>query len=184
MSGVGGAVVWAVVPYTPQAPFRIYGGPDREPFTVDGPRQLISAAKKGGDQEMTYLVTGKVRPVLILSDAHDSDLGEYLALRLARFSKLTVPEQERIRAQKHPTLFHLRPAEFAGLSEENAAMIAGLVRLHRSAVDTQALGRLDANELGVVHQRFAAFHRFDLRALVLEKLQELKAKQEQRQSSA
>lgn len=182
MSGRAGAVAWAVVPYSPQAPFRIYAGTDRKPFTVDGPGKLIAAARKGGDSDMTYLVTGKVRPILILSDAHSGDLGEYLGLRLSRFSKLTAQEAGQVREQKHQTLFHLRPAKFPKLQDENAAMIAALVRVHRSAIDTETLGRLDAHELAIVHQRLVRFHGFDLRMLIKERIEELTAAHQARQN--
>ncbi len=178
MNGLAGATVWAVVPFTPAAPFRLYAGLDREPFEVPTPDRLISAAKKGGDQQFTYLVPGKARPVLILSDAHDDDLDEVLALRLARFSKLTDDQQQRVRDQQHPTLFHLRPDRFTGLPEENAAMIAGLVRLHRSAIDNQICGRLDDYELTTVHERFVHFHGFNLRRLVEERIGQLTAAQQ------
>lgn len=180
MSGLAGAVVWAVVPFAPEAPFRLYAGRERDPVTVDDAATLIDAAKKGGDQQFTYLVAGKVRPVLVISDANHAEMGEYIALRLARFSKFDEDEQQRIRDQKHPALFHLQPDRFPGLPEENAVILAGLVRLHRSAVGTDTLGRLDAEELAVVHQRFARFHDFDLRALVVERIHELAALQQSR----
>jgi hypothetical protein len=173
VSGLVGTVVWAVVPFTPQAPFRLYAGPEREPFGVAGPETLIAAAKKGGDQQFTYLVPGKVRPVLVLSDAHDADLDEIIGLRLSRFTKLTTDEQQRVREQRHPTLFHLQPGNFPGLPEENAAMIAGLVRVHRSATSADVCGRLDDYELITVHERFIRFHGFNVRGLVEERLKQI-----------
>lgn len=173
MNGLAGAAVWAVVPFTPRAPFRLYAGSDREPFEIPTPERLIQAGKRGGDQQFTYLVPGKVRPVLILSDAHDDDLQEVLALRLARFSKLDEDQQRHIRDQQHQTLFHLEPDRFPGLPEENAAMIAGLVRLHRSAVDNDPCGRLDDYELTTVHERFIRFHGFNLRKLIEERINAL-----------
>lgn len=180
MNGLAGAVVWAVVPYAPAAPFRLYAGREHDPIELPTVDRLVAAARKGGDQQFTYLVPGKVRPVLILSDAHDEDLGEVLALRLARFAKLTPDEQQRVRDQRHPTLFHLRPQDFPGLPGENAAMVAGLVRLHRSAIDGQILGRLGEGEPAVVHERLARFHGLNLRGLVDERLRQLAAAQEGR----
>jgi hypothetical protein len=177
---LAGAVACAVVPFTPQAPFRIYAGTAQEPFEVGDAGRLIAAAKKGGDQQFTYLVPGKVRPVLVLSDAHDEDLGEYLALRLSRFSKLTAEEQQAVREQRHPTLFHLKPEKFGPLPEENAAMIAALVRVHRTAVEQHVCGRLDDYELTTVHERFIRFHGFDVRQLVEDRLKQLAALQRSR----
>ncbi|HTE63697.1 MAG TPA: hypothetical protein VK631_25290 [Solirubrobacteraceae bacterium] len=172
---LAGAVAWAVVPFAPQAPFRIYAGTEQGPFDVPDAGRLIAAAKKGGDQQFTYLVPGKVRPVLVLSDAHDEDLGEYLALRLSRFGKLTAEEQQAVREHQHPTLFHLEPEKFGALPEENAAMIAALVRVHRTAVDQRVCGRLDDDELTTVHEQFIRFHGFDLRRLVEDRLKQLAA---------
>lgn len=182
MSGLAGAIAWAVVPFAPAAPFRLYAGEDRAPIEVPEATKLIEAARRGAGAQFTYLVPGKVRPVLILSDRHDRSLAEYLALRLARFSKLEPAEQERVRAQQSRTLFHLRPDEFPDLPEENAAMIAGLVRVHRSAVDPTPLGRLDAQDLAVVHQRVTRFYGFDLRMLVHEQLRTLAERQRQQKS--
>lgn len=173
MNGLAGAVVWAVVPFAPQAPFRLYAGTEHAPIEADEPGKLVAAAKRGRDAQFSFIVPGKVRPVLVMSDTHEPDLGELLALRLVRFGKLEAAEQELIRAQRSPTHFYLRPDRFGGLPEENAAMIAGLVRVHTSAVDRAPLGRLDAQELAVVHQRFARHHGFDLRMLVREELQRL-----------
>jgi hypothetical protein len=172
---LAGAVVWAVVPFAPQAPFRLYAGTGQEPFEVADPGTLIAAAKKGGDPQLTYLVPGKVRPVLVLSDAHDDDLGEVLALRLSRFGKLTATEQQAVRDQKHPTLFHLKLERFGTLPEENAVMVASLVRVHRSAIDREVSGRLDEYELRTVHERFLRFHGFDVHGLLDERIKQLAA---------
>jgi hypothetical protein len=181
VSELAGAVVWAVVPFAPEAPFRLYAGAGHEPIDVSTPDTLIDAASDGGDPQFTYLVPGKARPVLVISDAHDDDLGEYLALRLSRFTKLTADEQRSIREQRHPALFHLNPKRFA-LPEENAAMIAGLVRVHRSAVQPRICGRLDEYELTTVHERVIRFYGFNIRRFVEERLQELARLQQGRQA--
>jgi hypothetical protein len=173
VNGLAGAVLWAVVPFTPEAPFRLYAGPEHAPIEVSDAGKLITAAQRGKDRQFSFIVPGKARPVLIISDAHDADLGELLALRLVRFGKLEADEQELIRAQRSPTHFYLRPDNFEGLPEENAAMIVGLVRVHTSAMDRTPLGRLDAQELAVVHQRLVRHHGFDVRMLVREQLQRL-----------
>jgi hypothetical protein len=173
VNGLAGAVLWAVVPFTPEAPFRLYAGPENAPIEVSDSRKLIAAAKRGRDSQFSFIVPGKVRPVLIVSDAHDTELGELLALRLIRLGKLEADEQELIRAQRSPTHFYLRPDRFEGLPEDNAAMIVGLVRVHTSAMDRAPLGRLDAQELAVVHQRLVRHHGFDVRMLVREELQRL-----------
>jgi hypothetical protein len=52
-------------------------------------------------------------------------------------------------------------------------MIAALVRVHRSAINPTPLGRLDQQELAVVHERIVRFYEFDLRMLVQQQLREL-----------
>lgn len=175
---LAGAVVWGIVPFVPQAPFRLYVE-GNAPIEVADPAKLVAAAKKGGDAEFTYLVSGKARPLLILSDSQDQSLGELLALRLARFSKLTDLEQEQIRAQKHQLLFPLDPDEF-NLPEENAAMVAGLVRVHRSAIASDPLGQLDSYALATLHERVVTFYGFNLRTLIQRRLEDLAALQRQR----
>src|SRR5439155_26713487 len=120
VNGLAGAVVWAVVPFAPEAPFRLYAG-NRAPVEVDEPGKLIAAARKGSDSEFTFLVPGKARPVLVVSDRLDPRLGELLALRLLRLSALGPREREIVRAGDEPGLFPLDPERFH-LSEENAAM--------------------------------------------------------------
>jgi hypothetical protein len=100
----------------------------------------------------------------------------YLALRLARFTKLTEAEQQSIRDQKHPTLFHLRPETFTR-PEENAAMLDSVVRVHASAIDAAPCGQLDEYELRTLLERFLRFHGFDLRGLLSVALQQMEAKE-------
>jgi hypothetical protein len=182
VNGLAGAVVWAVVPFAPEAPFRLYAGVEHTPIRIDGPERLIRAAEKGGDPQLTFLVSGKVRPTLILSDEHDESLGEYIALRLARFSKLDPDEQQLVRNGQSPTHFYLERGNFPGLSEENAAMVGGLIRVHRSAVAATPLGRLDANALATLHERVVRFYGFDLRMLVTERLKDLAEQQRRRRA--
>jgi hypothetical protein len=59
------------------------------------------------------------------------------------------------------------------LAEENAAMIAAVVRVHRSAIDPKSLGRLDPDELREVHERLATYYGLDLRRLALGELERL-----------
>lgn len=179
MNGVAGTVVWAVVPFVPEAPFRLYGGEGHAPVEVDAPDTLIAAARKGSDAEFTFLVPGKARPVLVLSDRVDERLGELIALRLLRLGALTPREREIVRSNQEPALYHLDPERF-DLPEENAAIIAALVRVHRSAIGAQPVGRLEPDELRAVHERVATFYGLDLRQLVRQELQRLGEEQRRR----
>ena len=96
MNGLAGAVVWAVVPFVPEAPFRLYAGTRRAAVEVAQAERLIAAARRGADSEFTFLVPGKARPVLVISDRTDPRLNELLALRLARMSGLDAREQDAL----------------------------------------------------------------------------------------
>ncbi|MEK6328631.1 MAG: hypothetical protein AABM66_14075 [Actinomycetota bacterium] len=179
MNGLAGAVAWAVVPFVPEAPFRLYAGEGHAPVEVDDPGRLIAAARKGSDSEFTFLVPGKARPVLVVSDRIDERLGELIALRLLRLGALTAREREIVRSSEDPGLYHLDPERF-DLPEENAAIVAALVRVHLSAIDLQPVGRLGPDELRVVHERVATYYGLDLRELVRRELQRLAAAQRRR----
>jgi hypothetical protein len=165
VNGPAGAVVWAVVPFVPEAPFRLYAGEDHPPVEVPEVGKLIAPARKGSDSEFTFLVPGKARPLLVVSDRLDPRLGELIGLHLLRLSALSPKEREIVRSQDDPGLYHLDPGRF-DLPEENAAIVAALVRVHRSAVDLEPVGRLGRDELRVVHERLATYYGLDLRELV------------------
>ncbi|MGH2823525.1 MAG: hypothetical protein ACRDLY_10975 [Thermoleophilaceae bacterium] len=181
MNGLAGAVLWAVVPFAPEAPFRLYAGSRHAPVEVRQADKLIAAARRGADTEFTFLVPGKARPVLIVSDQLDPRLGELLALRLLRLTKLDAREQDAVRAGAEPGLFHFPPDRF-DLPGENAAMIAALVRVHRSAIDSSPVGHLDRDELRSVHGRIARHYDLDLHDLVRDELQRLAAVQRERRT--
>ena len=178
-NGLAGAVVWAVVPFVPEAPFRIYAGPAHDPIEVARPTKLISAARKGSDTEFTFLVPAKARPILIVADRADPRLGELLALRLLRLSLLGAEQQDLVRGGADPGLLYLDPDRFT-LPEENAVMIAALVRIHRNAVDARPAGRLEPDELANVHERIVRHYALDMRGLVKSELERLAAAQKRR----
>jgi len=172
VNGLAGAVVWAVVPFVPEAPFRLYAGEGHPPVEVSEVGKLTRAARNGSDSEFTFLVPGKARPVLVVSDRLDARLGELIALRLLRLGALGPSEREIVRSQDDPGLYHLNPDRF-DLPEENAAIVAALVRVHRSAIDPQPVGRLGQDELRVVHERLATYYGLDVRQLVRGELKRL-----------
>jgi hypothetical protein len=165
----------------PEAPFRLYAGARDAPVHVPEAGKLIAAARRGADTEFTFLVPGETRPVLIVSDQLDARLAELLALRLARMTLLDPREQDAVRGGTEPGLFHLPPDRFE-LPEESAAIIAALVRVHRSAIDASPVGRLDHDELRHVHGRLARHYGLDLHELVRDQLQRLAATQRERRS--
>jgi hypothetical protein len=168
-----GEVYWAVVPYTPQAPFQIYvkGKP---PVQVPDAKTIVEGLRKGGDAELRFVVEAKARPVLLLSDHLDPRTGDLFGLRLLRLDKLEDDEARQVREQREPGLFHLKGERFPGLGEESAAMISAPIRVHQSAVDLGSpLGRLDQNEMRVLAERFVTYWQFDLHQLLVGKIREL-----------
>jgi hypothetical protein len=163
-----GQAVWALAPYAPEAPFRLYPGPgDRPPVDVSVLAPLRRALTEGGDAEATVLTPAKVRPVLVVACATDTayDPG-LLVLRLLSFDKLSEAERIQIREGADPRHFHLRPTSFKGLPQENAAIISTLTRVASGALEPGSLGALNSNELRVVHERIATYFRLDLGAMV------------------
>jgi hypothetical protein len=179
VNGLAGAVVWAVVPFVPEAPFRLYAGEGHAPIEVEDVDKLIGAARKGSEAEFTFLVPGKARPVLVVSDRTDPRLDEVLALRLFRLGALTDRERETVRAHEDPGLFYVDPDRFE-LPEENAAIVASMMRVHGSAIDPRPVGRLDRHGLRLIHERLARHYGFDLGEFVREELKRLAEAQRQR----
>ena len=167
-----GHCYWALAPFAPAPPFRIYqeGAP---PKPVDSPEPFTEAARRGMS-EFALLTPVKARPVLVITailPEHD----EVLALRLRRFEKLTSDaDRDRVRKGSDPGLFHLKPDCFPGLPVENAAIVSSLLRLPAAALDRRtSLGALDDNELRVLHERVARVHELRLDMLILERAQAL-----------
>jgi hypothetical protein len=168
-----GAVVWAVVPYVPEAPFRIYRR-DAEPLVLPDASPLFAAAQKA-ESEFSFLVRAKARPVLVLAAVPDARVDEYLGLRLVRSSELRPETRARVRDQDEELLFHVAADRVPGLREEFAVMVSAPVRFHATAVDAEnVLGRLDGNELRVVHERFARLLSLDLFNLVRDEIARLR----------
>jgi hypothetical protein len=173
-----GAVYWAVVPSTPQAPFQVFVK-DKPPVEVPEAKTIIDGLRKGGNAEVRFVVEAKARPVLLLSDRVDPQTSDLFGLRLVRLSALDAEEAQQVRDQRQPGLFHLKPERFPDLDEESAAMISAPIRLHETAVDTtQPLGRLDQNELRVLNERFVSYWELDLNQLLIGKIRELLRKRE------
>jgi hypothetical protein len=168
-----GEAYWAVVPYTPRAPFQVYVT-DATPIAFPSAQQIVDGLRKGGDAEFKFVVRAKARPILLLSDRSDPRTGDLFGLRLLRLDKLSAGEQRDVREQREPQLFHLRSDRFSGLAEESAAMVTAPIRVHETALDTrEVLGRLDRDELRALTERFVDYWQFDLRRVLIAKLREL-----------
>jgi mRNA-degrading endonuclease toxin of MazEF toxin-antitoxin module len=172
--GLRGAIVWAIVAYVPQAPFRLWLGADHNPGELADARTYAHQVRhKGLDAEQTFLVKGKLRPVVLLQDRPRGVVREIVALRMVRLEALTAAQQASIRAQREPSLFHLpaRPTKY-GLSKEMAIDLNALVRVHASAMLPKAVGRLDDNEMRVVGQRLVEHLDIDLEPLLARLVEE------------
>ncbi len=173
-----GEVRWALVPATPRAPFQVYVK-DGPPLEVAAAKTVIEGLRKQGDAELRFVVEAKARPVLLLSDRADPRTGDLFGLRLLRLGSLSGEEADRVREQREPALFHLRPERFPELAEEWAAMVSAPIRLHESALEAgAALGGLDPNEMRVLSERFVGFWQFDLHQLLVAKIRELLRKRD------
>jgi hypothetical protein len=173
-TSLAGTVRWAVVPYTPRPPFRIYAGETHAPFEVEGADELVSAARRpGGEAAFTFLVPAKARPVLIVNEPPHEHHREVVALRLLRLSKLTPRQQQTIRDGGDGLLLYLPPERFE-LPDENAALLSAVVRLHAEAIAPgSAAGTLTAGELRVLADRLIRYLRLDTQLLVERRLRQL-----------
>jgi hypothetical protein len=171
MTGPLGSIYRAVAPFSLEPPFRLYAGEGQAPVTVDETPQITDV----GGEEFTVLVPVKARPVLVIT-APSARYGEVLALRLRRLSRMTESARRVVRSGEDDGLFYLDPDRCPGLDEENAAIVETGMRLSVSALDLgRPLGRIDSDEVRVIHERFARAHQFDLRGLIEDKARELVA---------
>jgi hypothetical protein len=177
-----GTVRWAVVPYAPRPPFRLYAGEGQAPVVVAEAATIIESARRG-EAEFTYLVPAKARPILVLSEPPSAHHQEVVGLRLLRLSQLDAAARELVRRQEEPLLFHLDPARF-DLPEENAAIVSAMVRVHVEAIERDSRGELDANELRVLGERAIEFYGFDTRLLVERTIRRLAARRRAAEGSS
>lgn len=169
-----GAIVWAIVTFIPEAPFRLWLGAD-QPIGEQSSARVLAEQVRGQrfEAEQTFLVNGKLRPVVLLQDRPRGVLPEIVALRMVRLETLGDEQKVSIRDQREPSLFHLpvRPSKY-GLSREMAVDINALIRVHGSAFVPKAVGRLDDNELRVLGERVAEHLDIDLEPLVTKQVEE------------
>lgn len=169
-----GAIVWAIAPYVPEAPFRIWHGPEQSPSRIpDAATYARQARKQGLDAEQTFLVEGKLRPVVLLQDRPRGVLPEIVSLRMVRIEQLEPAQRESIRHHDEPSLFHL-PVDRAryGLTKEMAVDLNALVRIHRTAFLPRAVGRLDDAEMRALGERLAEHLDIDVEPLVAARVEE------------
>ena len=184
-----GAIVWAVAPYVLQAPFRIWGGAEQPVATIATAAELSrQVLRRGLDAEQTFLVAGKLRPVVLLQERPRRALPEYAALRILRLEELSESRRESVRASAEPSLFYLTvaPSKY-GMTKEGAIDLNSLLRIHESAIAGRPIGRLDAAELRLLGERLVDHLDIDLTAAIERKardlLQEIAAARSRRPTS-
>ena len=172
--GLRGSIVWAIVSYVPRAPFRLWLGEGHPMGKIVNAHAFAEQVRQQGlDAEQTFLVEGKLRPVLLLQDRPRRALREVVALRMVRLETLPETQRASIRRHREPSLFHLpaQPAKY-GLSKEMAIDLNALVRVHASAILPRAVGRLDDTEMRVVGQRLIEHLDVDLEPLLARLVEE------------
>ncbi|HEY1456893.1 MAG TPA: hypothetical protein VGF15_00115 [Solirubrobacteraceae bacterium] len=172
--GLRGAIVWAIVSYIPQAPFRLWLGEGHPTGEIADARAFAQQVRAQSlDAEQTFLLEGKLRPVVLLQDRPRGVLREIVALRMVRLETLSETQRAPIREQREPSLFHLPVRERKyGLSKEMAIDLNAVVRVHASAMLPKAVGHLDDNELHVIGQRLAEHLDIDLEPLLARLVEE------------
>ncbi|HWT94598.1 MAG TPA: hypothetical protein VN238_16500 [Solirubrobacteraceae bacterium] len=172
-AGHKGAIVWAVAAFDAEEPFRI-AQPDGSEVRFADARELAGAVahrKMPGDFEL--IVGAKLRPVLLLQDRPLGRFQDFAALRLMRLERFAPDEQQRIRDGEEETLFYLgHDKRRYGLDKEHAVVLTSLQRIHRTAIATKPIGRLNEAELRTVAERVATVSELDLSNLVAHKAAE------------
>jgi hypothetical protein len=156
-----GAIVWALVPFQPEAPFELDGR--SFPTVVDVARAIRDGTLS---RAPAIQVEVKLRPVVLLQDRPHGSLPEYAALKLARLDKYSRADQERVRQDRRPSLLHLPATQ--GLRRENAIDLTSLVRIHRSAIASAPVGYLKDDDLDAVNRRLATYLDIDLEPAIAE----------------
>lgn len=163
-----GAIVWAVAPYVPQAPFRIWGGPEQPVASIATAAELArQVLRRGLDAEQSFIVAAKLRPVVVLQERPRRALPEYAALRILRLEELSEARRESVRAHAEASLFYVPvdPRKY-GMTKEGAVDLNSLLRIHESAIAGRPIGRLDAVELRNLGERLAEHLDIDLTAAI------------------
>lgn len=176
---LAGSVRWAVAPYAPAPPFRLFAT-GRQPYQLESLDPLVTASRCGGDAEFAYLVSAKARPVLILTDPSHSEWQEVVALRLRGLASISDPErQERIRQGQELLYVYLQPSRFE-LPEENAVLLSALVPINVDAIASGGpLGVLNEKEMRVVGERLVRHFNLDIRSLVERRIHEIAGRRQQ-----
>lgn len=168
-----GAIVWAVIPYIAQAPFRVLEPDGTETRFADA--RAVARAIRGRQLpgQFELAIAAKLRPVLLIQDRPRGRFADFAALRLVRMEKFSAAEQDAIRSGQEASLLHLGHDESRyGLAREYAVRLTSLHRVHRGTIAGAPVGRVDRADLRAICERVAAFTDLDLSNLVARKAHE------------
>jgi hypothetical protein len=168
LPGLQGAIVWAISPFENEAPFKLlrYDGSTRR---YDQAGQLARAVLKEEEPpEFDLVLAAKVRPVLLLQDRPVGRYPEYGALKMTRVERYPTDIQDAIRHGREETLLHLGHDQARyGLDKDCAIDLNALVRVHRTAIASKALGRVDASEFRTICERLIKLYDLDIGNLIV-----------------
>ena len=153
LPGVQGGIVWALVLFENEAPFRL--SDTAGATTAYGSVRDLSEAirRREIDPEFTVEIGAKVRPVLLLQDRPQGRLPEYAALKLTRLDKLDDEDHGAIRRQEVPRFFYVPDPAKYGLKGEFAVDLLALTRVHQSAIVGRPRAQVNVNEFRVICER-------------------------------
>ncbi len=141
-----GEIRWALVPYVAQAPYAVVGAPDATTF-ADVVRQI----RDGGPRSAVDLTLRTVlRPVLLVHGWESATHGSYVVLRTRRLSVLSPASQAAVRSGAANGLVLL---DGATDGHERVAMVAGLARVHGTAIEPWVAGRVTSETMRRVDER-------------------------------
>lgn len=169
---VRGAVAWATLPRVRLGPMRRWQGDGLPPETID-PVELARRLRENGGDACTLLVDVSLRPVVLLQDRPRGVLEDTLALTIVSLVGLTENQQQAVRDQQEPSLFHLpaRQAKY-GFTDEMAVDLNGLLRIGCEALLPRSVGILDDNEMRVIGERLVAHLDIDLDPVIAREIED------------
>jgi hypothetical protein len=159
-----GEIRWALVPHAAQAPFSIDGAASGLDFATAS--ALIRS--RGPRAAARLILPAVVRPVLLLHGWESAHHGAYAVLRTRRVSALSPAVREALRAGTADDLVLL---EGTSAGHQRVAMLAGLTRLHGSAIDSSVLGHADDATMRRVGEGLATSLAVDLDGIIGERVE-------------
>ena len=154
-----GEIRWALVPHAVEAPF---GGPGWD-GGLDFAGVTAHARDAGTRAPLALTLPAVIRPVLLLQGWEGAPHGAYAVLRTRRLDALSPAARDAVQAGTSPDLVLL---DGVSAGHRRVAMIAGVSRVHGSALDTTIAGRASAATLRSIDERLADSLSLDLDRLV------------------